>query len=280
MKKVSLIGILFVLLGVGVIALALTRANLFAGLVSEASNDIKTAEYDKVDASREGHLVAVSGQLTADGKLTDSDFGVSRKTVMLKRVVEVYQWQKNCDDGCKYEKTWHEGLIRSDSFESGHENPTSAKYESREFIAENQTFGAYSMPKTLIHKLSYDTTLGPDEISELYRGDLKIFNEYLTDSANPAEPAIGDYRISYRYVKDKTITIVAKQVSNSFEEYHSSNKETLFEIDEGSETAEDFIKRMSGDNRDVNWILVGIGVILLLIGISSIVSKTRNMGKK
>lgn len=280
MKKLSLIGILFALLGVGVIALALTRANLFAGLLSEASSDIKTVEYDKVDASREGHLVAVSGQLTADGKLTDSVFGVSRKTVMLKRVVEVYQWQKNCDDGCKYEKTWHEGLIRSDGFESGHENPASTKYESQEFIAENQTFGAYSLPEALIHKLSYDTTLGPDEISELYSGDLKIFNEYLTNSANPAEPAIGDYRISYRYVKDKIITIVAKQVNNSFEEYHSSNKETLFEIDEGSETAEDFIKHMSGNNRDVNWILVGIGVTLLIIGILSIVSKTHNMGKK
>lgn len=280
MKKVSLIGIVFTLLGIGVLALALTRANLFGGLVSEASHDIKTVEYETLDEKRDGHLVAVSGPLTATGMLSDPDFGVSRKTVMLKRVVETYQWQKNCEDGCKYEKTWHEGLINSEGFEAGHENPSATKYESHEFITENQSFGAYNLPKALIHKLTYDTTLGPDEISELYRGDLKVFNEYLTNSANPAEPQIGDYRISYRYVKDKTVTVVAKQVGDSFAEYHSSNKETLFEIDEGSETAEEFIKRVSGDNRDVNWILVGIGVVLLLIGLSSIISKTRNTGKK
>ena len=280
MKKVSLIGIVFALLGIGVIALALTRANLFTTLVNEASRDIKTAEYETVNEKYEGHLVAVSGPMAATGTLTDSTFGVSRKTVMLKRVVEIYQWQKNCEDGCKYEKGWHEGLIRSDGFEAGHDNPTEAKYESQEYITENQEFGAYNLPASLIHKLTYDTTLGPDEISELYRGDLKVFNEYLTNSANPAEPKIGDYRISYRYVKDKTITVVAKQVGSSFEEYHSSNKETFYEINEGSETAEEFINRVSDDNKGVNWILVGIGAILLLIGISSIVSKMRNTGKK
>ena len=64
MKKVSLIGIVFTLLGIGVLVLALTRANLFGGLVSEASHDIKTVEYETLDEKREGHLVAVSGPLT------------------------------------------------------------------------------------------------------------------------------------------------------------------------------------------------------------------------
>ncbi len=280
MKKVSLIGIVFALLGVGVIILALSRANLFTTLVNEASNDISTVEYDKVDERHEDHLVAVSGSLTATEALSDTEFNISRKTVMLRRVVEVYQWQKNCDDGCKYEKGWHEGLIDSGNFESGHDNPSAAKYESKDFVAQNQSFGAYVLPESLIHKLSYDTTLGPDEISELYHGNLKVFNEYLTNSANPSEPSVGDFRISYRYVKDKTITVIAKQVGNSFAEFRSSNKEVFYEISEGSETAEEFINRVSGDNKEVNWILVGIGAVLLLIGVSSIVSKTRNTGKK
>ena len=265
-RRISIIGIILVLLGIATLIMALNRANTFETLINEARADVVAADYEHVNSAYEGKLVGVSGKLTAEGILSDSLIGIGRRTVMLRRVVETYQWFKSCDDACEYVKTWHEGLIDSKDFGSNHVNPSEQKYESQDFIATDQKFGAYILPKTLIQKLSYDTTLGPDEIAELYHGDLKIFNEYLTNSADPSNPAIGDYRIGYQYVKDKTITVIAQQKGDSFAEFRSSSKETFFEVDEGSETAEEFINRFAQNNKGINWVLAGIGIILVIFG--------------
>ena len=265
-RRISIIGIILVLLGIATLIMALNRANTFETLINEARADVVAADYERVNSADEGKLVGVSGKLTAEGILSDNLIGIGRRTVMLRRVVETYQWSQSCDDACEYVKPWHEGLIDSKDFGSTHGNPSEQKYESQDFIATDQKFGAYILPKTLIQKLSYDTTLGPDEIAELYHGDLKIFNEYLTNSADPSNPAIGDYRISYQYVKDKTITVIAQQKGDSFAEFRSSSKETFFEVDEGSETAEEFINRFAQNNKGINWVLAGIGIILVIFG--------------
>ena len=265
-RRISIIGIILALLGIATLIMALNRANTFETLINEARADVVAADFEHVNPSYEGKLVGVSGKLTAEGTLSDDLIGVGRRTVMLRRVVETYQWFQSCDDACEYVKTWHEGLIDSKDFGANHVNPTEQKYESQDFIASDQKFGAYTLPKVLIQKLSYDTTLGPDEISEVYHGDLKVFNEYLTNSIDPSNPAIGDFRISYQYVKDKTITVIAQQKGDSFAEFRSSSKETFFEVDEGSETAEEFINRFAQNNKGVNWILAGIGVILIIFG--------------
>lgn len=265
-RRISVMGIILVLLGIATLVMALSRANIIGTLVDEARSDVAVAEYDTLNEAYDGKLVAVAGALTADANLVDDIFGISRRTVMLERVVETYQWTQNCESECVYQMAWREGLVNSATFDADHQNPASQKYASKSFTAKDQKFGAYIIPEALIQKLDYDTVLGPDELTSLYTGSLKVSGEYLTNSSDPANPAFGDYRISYRYVKDKDVTVIAQQSANTFTEFRSSSKETIYEIEAGKDTAEAYINRLAENNRDVNWILVGIGAILVIIG--------------
>lgn len=252
-----------VLLVIGVLAIVVAFPHV-SEMVSQSGSDQATSvEYDKINSANIGKLIKVSGLLENDGAIADDVFGVSRNTVKLKRVVETYQWAKDCTETCKYELGWHEGLIDSAEFDASHKNPTEVQYESQEFMSEKTTFGAYQIPSALLHKLDYDTTLGPDELIDAYHGDLAVFNEYLTNSADPLNPKIGDYRISYRYVKDKNITVTAQLAGDTLVEYRKSDKSTVFEIVEGTTEAE--TQNETNVLANVLFSLLMIGGVLIVI---------------
>lgn len=252
-----------VLLAIGVLAIVVAFPHINEMVSQSGSDQAISVEYDKIDSANIGKLIKVSGLLENDGAIADDVFGVSRNTVKLKRVVETYQWAKDCTETCKYELGWHEGLIDSAEFDANHKNPTEVQYESQEFMSEKTTFGAYQIPSALLHKLDYDTTLGPDELIDAYHGDLVVFNEYLTNSTDPLNPKIGDYRISYRYVKDKNITVTAQLAGDTLVEYRKSDKSTVFEIVEGTTEAE--TQKETNILANVLFSLLMIGGVLIVI---------------
>ena len=118
MKRIgnSFKGILggIVVIIIGVCLLWWNEGNNVKNLKTTAEMDktVIDVKSDSIDSKNDGKLIATSGKLINEKELTDSKFGVTVKTPILKRLVEVYQWDEEShtdDDGdttYSYEKKW------------------------------------------------------------------------------------------------------------------------------------------------------------------------------
>jgi len=270
-SKFSALNIAIVVIGLIVLAYGLTQKSESTVFVNEVGEAVTEANAELIDDANEGKLVIVSGQIAATSTLKDEFFDISMSTVKLKRVVEMYQWAQNCENDCVYYQTWSENVIDSKNFDDAHQNPDTKQYESKEYFEENVHLGAYTLPEKLVNDLYYDTVMGPDEISGVYAGRYNLIGEYITNSENPETPAVGDFRISYKYVKDKDVTVVAKQSEGSFAPYYTENKKEIYEISDGIKTTDEYIASMERGYSVLGVVLAIVGAVFLAFGIGAII---------
>ena len=182
----------------------------------------------------------------------------------------MYQYKLN-EDTNEYLKVWNEEVIDSSSYDANHKNPDSKAFTSEEYFENNLSLGAFALTDKLVNDIDYDTVLGPDEISSLYTGQYTLTGEYITNTADMDNPKIGDFRISYKYAKDKTVTVIAKQNGNSFEPFYSDNKKEVYSLEEGELSAADFTTSTTGFEFNVNFIISLIGIAFVCFGVTAIV---------
>ena len=269
-NKIPVLNILLIIIGLVLIGLAIVNKNQTTAVVDTDGNEVIFAKSDIVSTGNQGKLVAISDKVAAGGNLTDKYFGISKKTYKLKRVVEMYQYKLN-EDTNEYLKVWNEEVIDSSSYDANHKNPDSKAFTSEEYFENNLSLGAFSLTDKLINDIDYDTVLGPDEISSLYTGQYTLTGEYITNTADMDNPKIGDFRISYKYAKDKTVTVIAKQNGNSFEPFYSDNKKEVYSLEEGELSAADFTTSTTGFEFNVNFIISLIGIAFVCFGVTAIV---------
>ena len=269
-NKIPVLNILLIIIGLVLIGLAIVNKNQTTAVVDTDGNEVTFAKSDIVSTGNQGKLVAVSDKVEASGNLTDKYFGISKKTYKLKRVVEMYQYKLN-EDTNEYLKVWNEEVIDSSSYDANHKNPDSKAFTSEEYFENNLSLGAFALTDKLINDIDYDTVLGPDEISSLYTGQYTLTGEYITNTADMDNPKIGDFRISYKYAKDKTVTVIAKQNGNSFEPFYSDNKKEVYSLEEGELSAADFTTSTTGFEFNVNFIISLIGIAFVCFGVTAIV---------
>ena len=269
-NKIPVLNILLIIIGLALIGLAIVNKNQTTAVVDTDGNEVTFAKSDIVSTGNQGKLVAVSDKVEASGNLTDKYFGISKKTYKLKRVVEMYQYKLN-EDTNEYLKVWNEEVIDSSSYDANHKNPDSKAFTSEEYFENNLSLGAFALTDKLINDIDYDTVLGPDEISSLYTGQYTLTGEYITNTADMDNPKIGDFRISYKYAKDKTVTVIAKQNGNSFEPFYSDNKKEVYSLEEGELSAADFTTSTTGFEFNVNFIISLIGIAFVCFGVTAIV---------
>ena len=269
-NKIPVLNILLIIIGLVLIGLAIVNKNQTTAVVDTDGNEVTFAKSDIVSTGNQGKLVAVSDKVEASGNLTDKYFGISKKTYKLKRVVEMYQYKLN-EDTNEYLKVWNEEVIDSSSYDANNKNPDSKAFTSEEYFENNLSLGAFALTDKLVNDIDYDTVLGPDEISSLYTGQYTLTGEYITNTADMDNPKIGDFRISYKYAKDKTVTVIAKQNGNSFEPFYSDNKKEVYSLEEGELSAADFTTSTTGFEFNVNFIISLIGIAFVCFGVTAIV---------
>ena len=225
-----------------------------------------------------GQLVAVGGKfIVEDVSLSDTQFGVSQHTAALTRTVEIYQWEEEShsdDDGTTYtyKKVWSERLIDSSRFEhSGHDNPTSAPYESGAEYAENVILGKFRLGSAQIEQMDADKVISASSVKkvpEKYKAD----GNYLTNAADLATPKIGDVRISWRYNDWKEVSTIAEVSGNSFVTWTSSVGKKVNWVSSGVKTAAEMIQDMRTQDKIIKWLLRLAGFLLIFIGYMSFFS--------
>lgn len=249
-----------------------------------------------VDPMNEGKLVHLTGLAEPVQNLTDPNFGVevTMKT-RLSRDVSMYQWteQKSTRKEDKlgggtttiteysYSKRWMNTLVDSSRFKrpSGHTNPSSMPYLSTDLFAD-VVLGAFSLPTDLVSRISgTETTLGvsfnastiPPSNLLLQSKNATVYGEGFY-FGTPNSPQIGDTQVEYDSSSGGVVSVIAKQSGNTFVPYEAKSGASLYRLAMGTLPPEEMFDNAVDDNKTLAWILRFVGALVMIIGISTILS--------
>src|SRR5208282_5874032 len=264
------------------------RAVQTAKSLGEGAAKVVSVASDSVDTANEGKLVYVTGDATTTDTLSDHEFGVTVSALRLERAVEMYQWkesksshsQKKLGGGettvtnYKYEKVWSPKLINSGGFKqaSGHENPQRMPITSATWTARSVTLGGFTLPEALIDKMDQTERFAANEqaASKSAPDTQKRFKlheggYYLGE--DPAAAAIGDTKISFKVVRPATVSIVARQIQNTFEAYQATAGGSVLLLTYGTISPDAMFKTAEKSNRNLTWVFRLAGFLLMFIGL-------------
>ena len=253
--------------------------------LKEGSGLVVSVPTDNVDPANQGKLVHVSGKAVTEDTLHDPVFGLSANALKLRREVEMYQWQEHSKSDTEkklgggtrtvttysYDKEWSGRLISSSSFkQSGHDNPASMPYSDAEEQADKVTLGAFTLPASLVNKISHaqplpmdNETALPDELA----GRAQRHDGGLYIGENPASPQVGDVRIKFEVVPMQEVSLVAQQTGNSFAPYQTEAGGTIELLQTGNRSAAAMFEKAQTDNKILTWALRAGGFFLMFIGL-------------
>ena len=286
-----LAGLLLLVVGVGILWNNEGRAVKTQSAINEAKKNYIDVSSTKIDSKNDGKLVATKGKINLDSAtaIKDTKFNVSAKAARMERKVEMYQWVESCetdeDDNktCKYEKEWSDKLIDSSDFEkSGHDNPTSMPYDSEVYTAENVKVGEFVLPEELINSLSYNKKKDYDDLSVEYQNNvtgIKIDGNYLTNVVDDT-PEIGNVRISYEYLTEENVSIMAVQTGDTFEAFTSKKGKDIYKIVKGNKTGIQILEQMTKTNKTFKWFLRFLGIFLIVSAFGTMFSFINNLANK
>lgn len=283
MKRIgnSFKGILggIVVIIIGVCLLWWNEGNNVKNLKTTAEMDktVIDVKSDSIDSKNDGKLIATSGKLINEKELTDSKFGVTVKTPILKRLVEVYQWDEEShtdDDGdttYSYEKKWSSDIIDSSDFHNaGHDNPKSKLYEDEVYTSDDVKVGAFSLSSNQINTLSTKGNFTDFNEETLNTLNLKVSSTYATNSEDLDNPKIGDVRISFIYNNSSEVSVLAVQSGKTFTDFVSSAGKTVNRVMDGTHSGSEMINVIKSENNFLKWILRLVGTLLCVIGFGAI----------
>ena len=242
--------------------------------LKEGGKAVVSVASDRVTPANEGRLIHVTGNADTEETLTDAVFGLSSKALKLRRVVEMYQWQQASESKTKkkmgggtetattytYSKSWSDRPIESAGFKepAGHTNPGSLPYEATAQTAGRVTLGAFTLSQSLLAQINNFESLpvpGETVLPESLQGKAKLHNAGFYIGADPATPLVGDTRIKFEVAKPTQVSVIAKQVGNTFEPYAAKAGGTIDLLQTGVHEAAAMIQQAQDSNRVLTWIL-------------------------
>jgi hypothetical protein len=255
--------------------------------LNEGAGSVISLPETRVLPENEGKLVHLSGKAVTDEIVADMEFEVSVNAIKLKRKAEMYQWKeskkrrtkKKLGGGKKtvttysYHKSWSSSLIDSSNFKkpSGHQNPGSMPYQSEEFVATDVNLGEFKLSRSLIGKINKTSILPVADLANIEGIPNAAFHDNgIFFGGNPSSPQIGDLRITYQIVAPTDVSIVSRQIGQSFEPYRAEAGGTIDMLNLGFIGAENMFQRAQQKNKMWTWIIRLGGFILMVIGIAMI----------
>jgi hypothetical protein len=255
--------------------------------LDETSGILVSLQTPAVEPSNNGKPVYVTGDAATVEVLADKSFGVSANAIRLRRTVEIYQWKeeqktettKNLGGSSTkhttytYTKVWSDHLKSSASFKKSedHANPAQVAYSTQDFWANEVKLGAFYLPRSLMEKLTNFERLPMEpSFTEKMPAPLRSQAQVLGDwcyLGNPQAPGIGDLRVKFEIIRPGTMSIVARQVQNTFEPYTASSGKTVELIEPGVHSRDSMFTDAKNENKMIAWVLRAVGAVCIFIGI-------------
>lgn len=283
MKRItnSFAGILggFVFVVIGIVLLWWNEGNNVKNLKTTGEMDKVVVDVgsDSVDSNNDGKLIATHGKVINEQELVDSTFNVKVVSPIMKRVVEVYQWEENSstdDDGnttYSYNKVWDSELIDSSDFhDKGKANPKTKMYDDEVYTSKDVGIGAFKLSSNQIETLSTKANYSDFDTETISKLNLTVSTHYLTNSKNLENPNIGDTRISFVYNNSTELSVLAVQQGNTFVDFVSSAGKSVNRVMDGTHSGHEMINVIKSENNFLKWLLRFIGTILCIGGIGAI----------
>lgn len=255
--------------------------------LKEGGNVVISVPAQSVDTANAGRLIHVTGLADTQSTLTDPVFEVSAKALKLKRTVEMYQWKESSSSETtkklggstetvteySYSREWSAGLINSDNFKrsDGHRNPSSMPYRSTEQTADDIRLEAFTLSPGLVSKISsfeplrisHETPL-PEALKETGQ----VYGEGFYFGQDPTNAQVGDVRVTFSMVKPITVSVIAKQVGNTFEPYVAKASGSIELLQTGTHSADAMIQAAQASNTMLTWLVRLGGFIGMMIGLT------------
>lgn len=282
MKKIgnSFKGILggIIAIIIGIILLWWNEGNNVKNLktTAEMEGNYIDVSSEKINESNEGKLIATNGKIINEKEMYDETFDVNVKSPLLKRIVEVYQWEEeskteNDVTTYSYKKVWSSNLIDSSNFnDKNYINPTTKPYNNKEFKSDDVKVGAFSLSDDQISNLSTNGEFSEFNTEKINELGYTINGIYIINSKEINNPQIGDVRISYVYNDSKEISVLAVQSGNTFVNFISASGKKVNRIMDGNHSGIDMINIIKKENKILKWVLRLVGLLIIVSGIATI----------
>jgi hypothetical protein len=278
----SMMGVLIGLVLIVVSAIGLFwnegRAVQTAKSLAEGAGLVVEVDSARLDPTNEGKLVHVSGEMKAGVPPRDAEFGVSADGLHLVRTVEMYQWEETRTtetrktDGSEYVVTtptyaraWSETPIDSHQFMQPHDhaNPD-MRYRGAMFPAHDLTLGAFRPSEAIVNELPASQQVRVDETPRELEG--RAVDGVLYLGADPAQPRIGDLRVSYRLAPAGPVSIVGRQTSADLTPYQTKAGDRLLMVRTGTMSAVDMFEAAEEAAVILAWGLRLLGALVMFLG--------------
>lgn len=165
--------------------------------------DVAEIAPSQTNPAQEGRKVRLNGKLEITKPPRDAQLGVAAPAAVLLRHVEMFQWQESCDaKGCRYEKGWSGAVVDSHKFRepAEHENPQ-APFSDAKFSAGSAKLGGLDIdPDVLAQLAPADFSVRAADLPPNLAASFRVQDGVLYAGGDPAHPAIGELRVSYRAV--------------------------------------------------------------------------------
>ncbi len=264
------------------------RAVQTARSLTEGAGAVVTVGPDKVDAANDGKLIHVTGPVSTTSRPADATFGISVDGVRLVRTVEMYQWKESSKSETtnkvgggqetvttySYAKEWSESAISSSDFKvpDGHANPP-MEIRSERFQVPDAKLGAFTLSERVISGLGGEKTLTLSSdmtgaIDAAYSGNKRVTvaENRIYLGFNSTNPAVGDYRISYKVAPLGVASVIGEQRGGGFEAYQTIAGDRLLMVADGAVPADKMFADAQSANAVLTWILRVVGLVLLAVG--------------
>jgi hypothetical protein len=141
------------------------------------------------------------------------------------------------------------------------------------------TLGAFTLGEAVLNEVGGEQSLSikPDQAAAVAAaasgyGKVGVVDGRIYLGANPARPAIGDYRVSYDYVPLGDFSIVGGQQGSSFTPYQTKAGDALLMVDNGTVPADQMFAEAVSENTLITWLLRVAGLVLLFVGFAMFLS--------
>ena len=272
----------------------------------------------KLDNSLEGELVCATALATTEDSLIDQQFGFGVKAIAIKRTVRYYQVQEKSKQEKKdkigggeetvttytYNRGWVTTPINSEGFhDPGYRkiNFVLTTVPQEDVWAQNVTFGAYTLPESLIRSITSTEPLKPviaqdrmesmnedarhaalrnysssklGNVAKSHNAEVGQFI-HVTDNElyigmTPSSPAVGDVKVTFEKVVPAKVTLIAKVNGNTFEPYKAKNGYTFQTLVMGEKDAAEIYEGEHDMNNIMLWAFRIIGILMVIGGLKGI----------
>jgi len=208
-------GAVLLIAGIGLAAVTERGLRMHHLAAARHGGDVVQAGSRGPQPELHGSMVLVSGTPEVIKAPHDGDFNLSVVTPVLDRRVEMFQWREvRVGGSVHYEMDWSDQLQVTRKFKQpgGHANPASFPLESRRFVAGLVRVGGFALGPALVHALPGAQTVTPEpaQLPANLAASFSLYHDYLTTSADPGSPRLGDVRVSWQAVPVQPVTVFAQ----------------------------------------------------------------------